>query len=457
MRLKNYVIGAILFLLCTVGCDDTKKANKDTEVSIDTVDTQTDTGSDTGSETEQPIELEIPPQLPVKCATIIYNEKLSGPGDGEAVSISTIDAPFLAWAYDVDAGKIDYQFQLQLAAYDDDEQKYAAYSPFEDSIVATGTSLANNGVSYGLTWLEGRTQWDDDCTLESVDDCDVDVAFAKISLSGVVEATAPLRLSTSGQVIGRPVITAVSSGWVVAWAYNDVGSTTVMSVHVDNTGVVGTPIQLSETAKANDPAQLSIASLNNTVIVMWRANTQNAIHYRVLTDTLQVQGEIRVLIEGLLVSTPRIVAGADKFMVSFGCKTLNDQEIFTQQLGGNGEILNEKIRVTWTTQLVAESDITFVPGVGYAIGWLSQLANGASDCVDTDCTMKAFAALLNDDGSLATQPILVSSGDNDLNPNRELTISHDGTNWMAAWANRKYLRYQLNYTTFSCEPVNAVK
>lgn len=444
--------GIIIFISLTsilLGCGAESRFSSDTDTGFDTateIDTGTGTETDTGTE-----ESLVPPELPSLCNTSVYAEYLSGTADGQTPTISTISSSdsMMAWAYDVkEAGS---NFLVELASFDAAAGEYTAEIPFADSVISTNTRMTNNGMSHGLVWIEGRSAWDEDCTPEGVGGCDPDVAMATIT-NGQVNETAPIRVSQTGQAMGKPSIVAVSGGWVVAWGTGVVGKVSVMAAYVNAAGVVGAPINVSGEVYADDFPQISMAVYNNAIVLLWRGISQNIIYYRMLNATAQATTAPLVLAEGNFASAPSAISDTTGFMVSYSLGTTDDSEVFTRRIQPNGQLVGQRVRLTWTaSQRTIWSALAHMPGGKYGVAWLSKSANGNSTCVDSVCSDKVFASILNSDGALAAEPILVSEGEGDLNPASDVVIGTNGAEWLVAYELRKNYRQQIVYSTFSCQ------
>ncbi|MBN2343964.1 MAG: hypothetical protein JXX29_06945 [Deltaproteobacteria bacterium] len=451
MKIQSYVWFMVLVLSFSGvwGCDD-GGADEDTDSSIDTgVPDDSDTGdTDTGTDTE--VESEIPPQLPSLCSASVSAAFLSGGGDGRMPTISAVSESDALVAYAYDPQEDGSTSRIQLATYDDDAAEYVSYTLFEDSIVSSEPRMTNNGTGYALVWLEGRTEWDAGCLTGASDDCRVDVALTTID-SGVSNESVPVRVSQEGVAQGRPAVVPVSTGWLAIWGESNQGDVSVVAAHVSAAGTVGAVQDISGDNFADEVPRISAAVVDDTVLVLWRGSSQRTLYYRMLNITGQSLGETQILFDGETAYQPVAAADTVGFMVAYGRWTQNDGEIFTRRIDVQGTFVGTENRITWTNTVTRYASLAFVPGKGFAIGWLSDTANGSSSCVDSVCAAKVFGSVLNDDGSLAAEPIMLSDGADDLNPCKELTIGTNGTDWLVTYELRRNLRQQLAYSVFSCQ------
>jgi hypothetical protein len=202
---------------------------------------------------------------------------------------------------------------------------------------------------------------------------------------------------------------------------------------------------------AADPAHIDIAVNGNTALVMWSVYNNYGIDYILLDSKGAIKSKILNIGNTVQTFYPNVESGNGKFLVSYGRLTDADSEIFTILLGDKGRAEGAENRITYTDTPVTVSTLTYDKDRGFAIAWLSDKPNGSSVCVDSLCNIKSFAALLNNDGSLASESVFTGPDSNYLAPSSGLTISSVANEWITGWRSRRNFRGQLSFSTFTCE------
>ncbi|MBN2528365.1 MAG: hypothetical protein JXR76_18395 [Deltaproteobacteria bacterium] len=456
--LNDHLIWCMAFALIMCACDDDNKKKVPPSDTQSASDTETDTASDTGLETdtgEEEVENETPPQLPERCATGTVAGKLSGDGNGTMPAISNLKNEAIA-AFTYDERDTASLPAVQLGFWDMASGEWLNGYPFDDAYMSNNSSIADNGTTLALVWLEGRAEWNPACVPSDGSGanptCQQDVAFATIT-TGLVNESIPLRISTSGLAIGTPSVVSTSDGWVVLWGEAATSHQSVWSAHVSSDGVVSAPLQIcdvaSECRTSSDP-RIITASVGDTLLAIWPGYSQGVFYVARLTKAGTLLATPVVLNEEP-VYEPSLTASNGEFMISYGMNTLNDAEIFTRRIDSSGQFVGEANRITYTDDPVKESFVTWVDGMGYAVAWLSKKANGSDVCVDSKCKSKVFASILDNTGALAAVPVLVSIGETELNPCLYVTLGGQGFTWIAAYEILRNMRTQILYSTFTCQ------
>ncbi|MBN2717172.1 MAG: hypothetical protein JXX14_15070 [Deltaproteobacteria bacterium] len=475
---RAYGMGLLVLFIfgAFTGCGDEANNGKGDDSATDDASVSTETGMGTDSVTEGATDTngtadsavpastdsathadiatdDQPPALPVRCSAHTTARKLSGAGSGTLPSLSGDNGSMMA-AFTYDTKESGASPQMQLGYFDAENSSWLTVFPFDDSVTSSSATLASYDGARALVWVDARTEWDADCTPDRPSACSGDVAFVTVT-DGQIDQPMPVRTSLGGGIVGTPAVVATATGWVVTWVNNDNGNTTVWSAMVASDGSVSAPVNISGEYRATQNPALTMATLNDTVLVMWGAYHQQAIFYAMLDSHGLPLGSVLTLAEGTTVFAPRVTAGHTSFLVSYGARRSRDiaesATIFTRMIDATGQPLTAPTRITWTDTAVTESFPAYRSDMGNAIVWLSAKANGSLKCVDSVCMTKVFASILDDTGALASEPVLLSEGATDLNPCAAVTLNATSDTWFVAYEIRRNLRQQILYSTFTCE------
>jgi len=440
----NFIKYCVVFLVLNIGCDENKIDEIDSDtgtvevIDSDTVDTDVDT--DTG---------EVYPAYPSVCKVVTRNDELSGDGDGRGVAlVSNGNNWFSGWVYK-DKTNENPTMLLQIAIARNGMPE--SFTPFEDSVKSTDVSVAVDGNTLAVAWIESRSEWDSDCSLENSDACDSSLAFMTF-VDGVAAESLPIKLTAGMRVSDVPMVRRFGDKWIVVYARGfRTGSSTIEALFVEDDFSVSTPVVLSKVEQANKPSYLSVGVSSNVSVVSWLNSNQHSIGYVTIDLKDDLVSEIKIIDEGVKFSSPRVVAGKNEFLLSFSKMVNNGLELFTRKINLSGELKEEQYRISWTKRGVGNSSLAYDANSGYSIAWLSPEKNGATSCIDSKCSDKVFATSLDKHGALQHEPLLVSHGLEDLNSclNPVVTSFVDG--WVVAWQSLKNMRYQLSYSDFYCE------
>ncbi len=421
-----------------------------------------DTGAeeDAGPEIDtEPKENEIPPTLPELCRAdriqIPASEKddwFSGnEGDGRDPVIDYDESAMMAWSYFGSAA--DAGWEIEAVPYEPGVDGGLDGSILESpgpvatrGPIARSPAIAARGEEFGLVWQDGR--WDLSCDETSFTKCHQELAFLRIDSEGQpVDSPDPIQITMDATITAPPDITATASGYVVVWVEEGEMGPRVMAVALTEEGNPGTVQQITEEGTPERSMPISVAAINDTVVVVWSPKEQDQILARILNGQAEPQGDPYPVDEGIMCINSKIAASDNGFMVSFSKQPFTDLEVFTKKLNMNGNPVGEANRITWTK---VDSDGSSIASNGstYAIAWISSQANGKDRCPTKECNEQVFAALLDEDGALSTTPIRLT---NDPNPAGSLAFSWDGAGWTALWELTRNQRQQVFYGRMVCD------
>jgi hypothetical protein len=427
--------------------------------------------SDTDVDPDNPDENDMPEDLPALCQADIVqasasetNDYADGEkGDGRFPDIGLGDDPMMTWAYR--SPDDDAVWEIQTAPYDPTQPidpdggvgggQLGPKNPFNPGPVAGKPAIAGRGDEFGVVWLDG--QWDSQCPGKPINDCDMEVTFARVNAAGeLVEGTKVVKITNTPitKIVDRPDIAATASGYILVWLEMDDNGTRVIAVAVNETDET-TPVPhiISIKNDVETEAMPSIAVVGNTAVVVWGVRNQKQILARALNEAAEPQsGTPTVLDEGTLCVRPRIAAGNSDFLVSWSKMRGVDQEVFTRKLDSEGTPLGEPLRITWTPQNIQDS-VPAWDGTTYALAWLSTHSNGSDDCTVESCDIQVFTTLLDVNGALASEQVRIS---NDPNSCQDMDMSWDGSGFTAVWTLPRGLsvfdfRYQVFYGRMVCD------
>ncbi len=447
-----------------------------TSTSSETTDSGVDGSSDTDVDPDNPDENDMPIDLPALCQADIVQASASekddyvgdSKGDGRFPDIGFGDSALMTWTYR--GPEALAVWEIQTTPYDPTQpidpdagvgngQLGPAQNPFDPGPVATKPAVAGRGDQFGVVWLDG--QWDSQCDQTDIDDCDMEVTFARVNASGELMADSDVLQVTNTpvtKIVDRPDITATASGYIIVWLEMDDSGTRVVATALDENGQpLGTPQITPQIISINNnvetQAMPAVAAVGNTAVAVWGVTNQKQILARVLNEMAEPQTGIpTVLDEGTLCINPRIVAGTSDFLVSWSKMRGVDQEVFTRKLDSAGTPIGEPRRITWTPQNVQDS-VPAWDGTTYALAWLSAYSNGADECTVESCDIEVFTTLLDQNGALASEPVRLSK---DPNSCQDMDVSWDGSGFTAVWALPRGLqiedfRYQVFYGRMTCD------
>lgn len=442
----------VVFLLMVVsmaGCSKSDESDVDTESeSSEPLDTESETESE--SESEDTGESEIPPDIPALCSGEIVHQEASGSGNSRIPAVANIgDNSLIAWGRDSQEGSAQ-EWAIQVAPWTAGDTVIDPLDPLAPGVISNRPALASNEQVFGMVWLEGRTEWDPSCLADAPLDCQQSLVFMTFDEAALPEDAMPVQIVEPFRPAGPPALVSTASGWMAFWQIADGTGATIWAVPLDENGDPGEMVQISQTEAANPPAYLSAAAIGDKVIVMWLTADQQVIEYQMMNDSGTLDGETRVLEEGISLFGPHVVAGDGEFMVSYARTPYEDSEIFTVKIDMDGEPIGDLHRITWTTRRVTRSHLSYSDTAGYGITWVSSQVNGSEECIDEECDNKTFASVLDSSGALASEPVFLTVGNEDMNPESNMVITFDGQNWLVLWETRRNLRQQIHYGVMSC-------
>jgi hypothetical protein len=413
------------------------------DTDVDT-DTDTDTDSDTDSDTETG-ENETPPELPEICSADLMDLPASGDGDGRWPEIAAGTETLFTWAYDEQEPTADWDIQIASFDLGPDGGVGDPVEPMEDSIVAEMPFLVERGDGFGIGWLD--TRWDLSCTTSDQDACNRDIAFITLDGAGQPANPIPNRVTYDAVINERPAVAATADGYLVVWAEQDGPTADILVAALDANGDPGVPQLISGDNPSEIERRPAIAAAGTTAVATWLADDQNHVLAQALDLDGNPVGDPQAVDEGNLCSAPKIAGGTDDFVVAWSTMKYDDFEVYTRKLDGSGAPLGEPHRATWTTEHAEEPAVAW-SGSDYALIWLSPEKNGTGSCTHESCMPQTFGALLDDDGAIASQDVLLSD-----DPNRCSVpdLTWDGSGWLAAWELRRDMRQQVYYGRMVCE------
>ena len=440
---------------------------------------ETDGTDDTdGTESpEDPQDLnDAPTDLPAICR--LHTEKVAGEDVGRfPVSIGG-DARYpdiaadsdgrtavMVWGYignDIPTWRLQStRYDLELA--DDDilrelgeiqEVTLAETSPLSEQ-----PSIALSDDGYVVVYQDSR--YDDTCdTTQSggYDACLRSVSLLSMDTDGSPTQDEPLRLS-EGISKGRPSIARMpDGGYIVAW--NEFVEDTVRTnvVRLSEALEPGDVVVLDEIPdESNGPV---VACNDKVAVIVFATERQDGIVGVIWPHEETEPNDDQVVIASGNddMSRPSIAAGEDGFMVSYNKEIASKAEVFLQPLDDMGEQDGSPNRATWAFEAVKSSEISW-NGEMYAMVWESSTENGVSAWPRTDvkketlcayetCSEQIFATLVKTDGTVASEPVMLS---HDINRCERSRIVWDGVGWTVVWQGWRELRWQVFHGQMLCD------
>ncbi len=438
--------------------DDAGAGDADTDI-------DTDTDTDTGQS-------EVPPEnLPARCKLEIEKSSVSekndwraeGKGNGRAPDIAFEETSLMVWEYK--SSEPDAGWEIQAAAYnppvdgegtDGGVDAPDAGSPFVGDVqnpasrgpVAQDPAVAARGGEFGIVWRDGR--WDPLCTASDVAECSNQLAYLRVDSSGQpIDNPEPVQVTLDAEVYRRPEIAATADRYIIAWIEESGDAPALMAISVDENGNPGssTPHLISTEDGIYSQATPAMAVLGDAAVIVWNTPNQLEILARRLNGLAEPQGDAQVVAEGDICLAPRIAAGDGGFMVSWSMQEYSDLEAYARKIDANGAPIGDQHRLTWTPSDVMSSAIAW-SGSEYAVAWLSPKANGASECVNESCYAQVFATLLDSDGAIGAEPVLLSD---DPNMTSNLSLTWDGGGFTAIYELPRFQRRQVFFSRMTCD------
>ncbi|HUT78399.1 MAG TPA: hypothetical protein VM285_11965, partial [Polyangia bacterium] len=410
-------------------------------------DSDGDTDSDTDGDTDTG-EDEIPPDLPASCTADSVNLAVSGAGDGRwPTAAGGAGGILLAWAYDEQQEQADWDIQVSTCQSGIPPVIGPPQEPIAAATLSEKPDMAARGEVFGLAWLD--TRWDADCQAANQDACQRDLAFIELTAAGQPANDAePTRLTTGQNPNGRPVVAATPSGWIVAWSQSQ-GSTSssIKALAVDGEGQPGAVHAISDDGAAAPELSPALAAVGDQLLIVWLAVDRTAVFSRVIGADGAPQGQPLSVVEGSLCTRPGLTAGSGGFLLTYGRSKGADLEIRALRLDTAGVPIGDEQRVTWTST----DTTTAVPawsGSEWAVAWLSDRANGASECQVASCQPQVFLTVLGADGAPRAREVWLSE---DQNFAAELDLAWDGIGWLGVFELWRNLRKQIHWGHAFCD------
>jgi hypothetical protein len=426
---------------CSPG-DPAFDVGDDTDTGTDgDTDADTDADTDTGED-------ELPPELPAACTADSVGVPLSGAGDGRwPAAAAGTGGGLVAFAYDDLQGAAGFGVQSATCQAGVPPVLGAPQAALGGEGLSEKPALAVRGGAFGMAWLD--TRWDADCQAANPDACRREVAFVELGADGLPAGGGePLRLTVDEDPGGRPVIAATASGWLVAWA-RDQGSTgaTVEVVSIGGAGQPGAVHAISGSGAAAAEQRPALATLGDQALVAWLTAGQDAIATRVVGADGAPAGEEVAAVEGTSCMRPRLAAGDGGYLLTYARPRGADLEIRALRLDTAGLPVGDEQRVTWTTTDTTVSHPAW-SGSEWAVAWLSDRGNGASECQVSSCQPQVFVTVLDADGVPRAREVVLSE---DQNFASEPELIWDGTGWLAVFELWRNLRKQIHWGHAFCD------
>jgi len=374
-----------------------------------------------------------------------FNTVASGEGDARFPSVSHSTSSLASWLYDPEETGQPEQWRLQIGVYDPAASALTMMEPFTAVPSAESLAMATSASAFGAVWLDSR--WDTACDPDAPDECSVDLAFASFDAAAEPAAAEPQRVTTTGVFRSDLSIAATPTGWLVAWMAVESDSLSAFAAAIDAAGTIGTAHVISDDQPFfADSSDVSLAATSTTAVAVWSADLASVVAQVTGLDGTPT-GDPITIDEDVPCAMPRIEASENGFLVTWSRKTYEDYEVYSQLLDANGAPTGSKNRLTWTTT-DARGAIPAWNGSTYGVVWESDRANGSSSCVESNCRNQLFGSVLDAQGQLASEPILLS---NNANDSSNAALAWDGAGWSALWEVRRELRQEVYRGRFICE------
>jgi hypothetical protein len=426
---------------CSPG-DPAFDVGDDTDTGTDgDTDADTDADTDTGED-------DIPPDLPASCTADTVNLAVSGAGDGRWPTVAAGAAGvLLAWAYDEQQGQADWDLQISSHQSGIPPVVGTPQEPIAPATRSEKPALAARGEVFGLAWLD--TRWDEDCQAANQDACQREVAFIELTAAGQpADAAEPTRLTAGQNPDGWPVIAATASGWIVAWAQNQGSvSSSIKALAIDGAGLPGAVHAISDDGAAAPGQRPALAAAGDQALIAWQTAGQTTVFARAIGADGTPQGEPLAVADGSLAGRPALAAGDDGFLLTYARSKGAGFEVRSRRLDATGVSSGDEQRVTWTLNDTTAATPAW-SGSQWAVAWLSERANGTSECQVASCQPQVFVTALDADGAPRAREVALSD---DQNFAGEFELAWDGMGWLTVFELWRNLRKQIHWGHAFCD------
>jgi len=306
-----------------------------------------------------------------------------------------------------------------------------------DPAFAAGPAIIWNEDAYIIMWRDAR--WNSSCTQSS--SCGTDLAMVSIDENGVMEGTVN-RITTGGNVTGRPVMLKHDEGIIALWLEQETGALnegSIFAIAMSSEGeITGQRKKISGDSEAME-LPFSAAADKDGVIVAWMGRNENGFLIQKIDRNADMVGSSVRVDTGNLVQKVNIKSrGTGGYYAAWSQKTgdsLSGTEIYSAQINKNLKIGGEILQHSWTdgnalNPALAEADD------GWVVLWDSDRAQGASKCRDKMCTLDVYFQLAEDSGEPLTHPLRVTEDRNQCSRGTAFSVD-DG--FIVFWvATRQY-------------------
>lgn len=456
---------------------DNSKNDTETEQSSDTDDTGSAEESDGTESTDSPLDLnDAPSDLPSVCR--LHTEVVAGEDVGRFPVSAEGDARYpdvaidpnsgeavIVWGYigdDIPTWRIQatrYDIKMDNGEIERELGDIQTVTSPEESPLSEYPSVALSEDGYMVVFRDARYDETCDTTITNgYQYCIRSISLLSLDKNGLPTMDDPIRLS-EGITKGRPSIARVpNGGYVIAW--NEIVDDMIQTkaVRVSDEMEPSDVMVLEEDTYDHDGP--SVACNDKVAIVVYATDTENEILASVWPHAETKPNEDAIVVGSEIdnMFQPRIVAGDDGFMVSYNGDIASQAEVFLQPLDETGEVKGDAKRATWALESAKASELAW-NGETYAMVWESSTENGVSKwpisdveietlCAYENCSEQIFATLVKTDGTVASEPVMLSR---DINRSERSKIIWDGVGWTVVWQGWRELRWQVFHGQMLCD------
>ncbi len=438
---KTSGIACVLLGMMGMGCGgggSETDAGHDAARPVDSGAPVQDAGADTGSR---------PPDLPSPCEYTTDRVEFDDQGsDVLGYDLTRIDAgAALAWtAKDLDAGG----WSMDLGFYDDAlVATRPAVRVLETDKILTDPRMLWTGEAMMILWRDGR--WDTGCTDPAA--CRTDLALARLSPDGGMAGIE--RLTTDRKAVEKPLLMDTGDGFLAVWMQQEGNDPTLGRLYampLDRQGVMSGSRMLLSGSGDVVKGSPSAAWGAQGGLVGWAENGSNTIMLEAVdANAAAVGSPARVDTGGKVFRLSLQSQGPGSFLLAWSQVlegTLDATEVFVAAVGPSG-LLSEPIRQSWTNGRATHPALMRLPS-GWGLFWVSDTAQGKTDCLDPACTTDVYLTILDATGAPLTRPRLVTDDRNDCDDGRGIST---GDGIVAAWTAVRYFRSSLFGRRLSCK------
>ncbi len=329
-----------------------------------------------------------------------------------------------------------------------------------ESPLAEHPSIVLTDGGYVVVFRDAR--YDEHCdptSTEGYEACRRFLALMTLDKDGAPSMDEPVLLS-DGAVKNRPVIARSPDGtYVAAWTELEESDYRIKTMRIS---ADLTPGAIHELPLAADGLEgPSVATNDQVAVIVYSSQGQHSVVSGVWGHGQDLpESEVHIISDSFDHQfRPRIAAGESGFMVSYSGNILLYDEVFLQPLDATGEVFGASERATFAYKSVSASELAW-NGETYALVWESSTENGASAwpnsgglssaeiCVYEGCSEQIFATLVNKDGKITAESVLISR---DPNRSERTKILWDGVGWTMVWQAWRKNRWQVLHGQMLCD------